>query len=294
MSFCKEQKVEILSCDIKSMCCKRAILYGILCSTAVINKNKIMLSLDSNETAEFVCEIINEVYDKDPLMGRTPNGGRRVLVSFESKGAEKVISLFRKSGEVQLKCGNCQSAFLKGIFLSIGRVSDPTKQYCLEFSLKTDVKDALENYFSNLGLTPRFSAKPKESLIYFKNSNDIEDFFAMAGMNQAVFAFMNEKIQGDIRNNANRIANCEMNNIEKSVSASMEQIALIEELVDRGLLSQLPEVLEHTARMRMEHKELSLARLASIITPPISKPGLSHRLKRITDIAKALLSGDQK
>ena len=103
---------------------------------------------------------------------------------------------------------------------------------------------------------------------------------------------MDAKIQGELRNNANRVANCEMNNIDRAVSSSMHQIELISELFRRGLSSQLPDELEKTARLRMEHSDLSLSQLASIITPHISKPGLSHRLKKITELAEEILKGN--
>ena len=71
----------------------------------------------------------------------------------------------------------------------------------------------------------------------------------------------------------------------------MKQIALIEELIKKGLISQLPDELAETARLRLEHSDLSLSQLAALTTPRISKPGLSHRLKKITEMAEALLEG---
>lgn len=289
MSFSSEQKAEILACELKNPCCKRAFIQGVLAAKGGVADGLVSVSVDSSDTAEFICETVNELYDKDPTISTGERGGRRRIVCFGSKSAEKLISSFRIDFEPIQKCASCQGAFLRGLFLAVGRVCDPMKQYCLEFSSSADATESLSGYFASLGLTPRISEKKNETVIYFKKSSDIEDFFALAGMNQAVFALMNAKIQGDMRNTANRIANCETNNIDKAVSASMEQIVLLEELSKRGLLSQLPEDLEYTARMRMEHKDLSLSRLAAIITPPISKPGLSHRLKKITEYAKNLI-----
>ena len=138
------------------------------------------------------------------------------------------------------------------------------------------------------------SKSKNKEVLYLRNSAYIEDFFALAGMNSATFALINAKIQGEIRNNANRIANCETNNIGKAVSASMNQIAIISELIEKGLISQLPDELEMTARLRMEHRDLSLSQLAALITPHISKPGLSHRLRKITELGSALLENSRK
>ena len=112
-------------------------------------------------------------------------------------------------------------------------------------------------------------------------------------MNHTAFELMNAKIEREIRNNANRVSNCETNNIDKAVKASVEQIAVIKKLISTGLISYLPDELEMTARLRMENEHLSLAQLASIITPPISKPGLSHRLKKINQLAEELLNNSK-
>ena len=186
------------------------------------------------------------------------------------------------------KCPMCRSAYLRGVFLTSGRVSDPSKQYLLEFSVKS-CQDRFVDLFLEMGLTPRVSVKPRESVIYFKRSDEIEDFFATAGMNQANFAVMNAKIQSELRNNANRIANCETNNIDRAVTSSIDIVHTIRELMSRGMLSQLPDELEATARMRVEFPDLSLSQLAARITPPVTKSGLSHRLKRISDMAKTIL-----
>ena len=290
MSFSTDQKKEIMCSALKSQCCRRSLLEGVLCSHGKSENGKLFISLDSRETIEFLSPFIVEIYGKTPAEIKSSSGGRRKIISFESKSADKYIESQKNEVTYSGKCPLCISAFLKGIFIAAGRVSDPEKQYSLEFSLgnKTEI---FKNFFIDLGMTPRVSDKPGERLIYFRNSTEIEDFFALAGMNSTAFVFMNKKIQSEIRNNANRVANCEINNIGKAVSASMLQIAEIEELQSRGLLSYLPDELLQTALLRMQHKDLSLSRLASIMTPPISKQGLSHRLKKISEIADDLLNG---
>lgn len=289
MSFSSEQKNEILGQKYKNACCRRALVQGILASKARICDDGIEVSVEGQSLADYLALLIKEIYSKDAEVGTSSSGGRRRIVSFCSPSAERFINGFIRGDKQDIKCDQCQSAFLRGIFIACGRVTDPKKQLSLEFSPILSCTDAIYDMLSEIGLTPRISKKKNETLIYFRNSTDIEDFFGYAGMNNTVFAFMNAKIVRDLRNKANRISNCESNNINKSVSTSMDQIELISELIDRGLISQLPEELEMTARLRMEHSDLSLARLASLITPPISKPGLSHRLKKITEMAEKLL-----
>ncbi len=253
----------------------------------------ISVSVESPEVIAHLSTLIKDVYSQAPTVTPSPKGGRRRLVTFHSPKAVDYLICFRR-GDIYFneKCPMCREAFLRGIFLVGGRVSNPEKQYLLEFSVGESTERLFRYLSDELNLTPRISKKPNEVLIYFKRSSEIEDFFALAGMNSTAFAFMNAKINGEIRNNVNRVTNCTTNNIDKAVTASMQQIVLIEELIKKGLISQLPEELEATARLRVEHRGLSLSQLAALTTPKISKSGLSHRLKRITEMAKALLGGD--
>lgn len=291
MSFSQDQKADIILQSVKSTCCKRAFMQGVLAARGRVDNSKIFISVDSTETAEFIKGIILEVYSKSADDVTSSLGGRRKILSFDAKSAIKYISDITQ-GDLfySEKCAMCQSFFLRGIFLAAGRVSDPTKQYSLEFSVGERTK-ILFDFFSSIGLTPRISEKKNETLVYFRNSSILEDFFALSNMNQTAFDIMNAKIKAELRNTANRIANCETNNIDRAVSASISQISLIEELVERGLISLLPDELQQTAMFRMENRDMSLSQMAGAITPPISKSGLSHRLKKITQMAENILNG---
>ena len=291
MSFSQDQKADIIAQSVKASCCKRAFVQGVLTARGRVVGDSISISVDSTDTAEFIKTVILDVYSKNAEDVTSSAGGRRKLLSFNAKSAAKYVTDIDSAGiSFQEKCPLCQSYFLKGLFIAAGRVSDPVKQYSLEFSVG-DRTDALVEFLSSIGFSPRVSVKKNETLVYFRNSATLEDFFALANMNQTAFDIMNAKIKGELRNTANRIANCETNNIDRAVSASISQITLIEELIERGLISLLPEELERTARFRMENRDMSLAQLAGAITPPISKSGLSHRLKKITEMAENILNG---
>ena len=289
MSFASEQKLDIMSHELRSNCCKRAYIEGIISASHTLDGEDIVLSLDSLATAEYVAKLIHDMFSKDSTIYSPKQGGRVKLLRFTAKSVLSYLTAFFEGKTVHTaKCPMCRSAYLRGVFLASGRVSDPSKQYLLEFSVKS-CQDRFVDLFEEMGLTPRVSVKPRESVIYFKRSDEIEDFFATAGMNQANFALMNAKIQSELRNNANRIANCETNNIDRAVTSSIDIVHTIRELMSRGMLSQLPDELEATARMRVEFPDLSLSQLAARITPPVTKSGLSHRLKRISDMAKTIL-----
>ena len=293
MSFSSDQKNEIMTQEIKSGCCRRAFLQGVFAAKADLCDDRIVLSLENETLCKYAAALILEIYSKEAEISSPPKGGRCKLLSFSSSAALKYINSY-KNGEiiVSAKCPQCKRYFMKGVFFASGRACDPTKQYRLEFSAKENT-DRLVGVFAEYGLFPAISVKKNETVIYFKNSNQIEDFYALAGMNSTVFALMDQKINREIRNNTNRVVNCFTNNIDKTVSSSQKQIELINRLISKGKISYLPEELENTARMRVLHSDLSLSALAAIITPPVTKPGLSHRLKRITELALEILDSTE-
>ena len=290
-SFCIEQKEELVSQLPKNSCCRRALLHGVLAVRGEISQSTVVLTLDNKNIAEAMRGLISEFFGKEAEYLKKRQGERTVSVSFSSPAAIRYLSEIVSSQTMapMPKCHACAAFFLQGIFLACGRVSSPQKQYCLEL-LPKNRTNTLNAYLLDLGIDMHPSQRLGEDVLYLKNSGAIEDFFAIAMMNATAFRMMNAKIESDIRNTANRVANCETNNIEKAVAASARQIAAIEDLASRGLLSSLPEELEKTARLRLEHRDLSLSQLAALCVPPITKPGLSHRLGKIVSMAGRLLT----
>lgn len=291
MSFSKEQKQEILRESYPSACCRRSFLVGILLSKGEIREGGTVIRTDGEESAEALLPVIREAFGKDAGISTPAGGGRGRELLFSSPSAERLIRGNRE--EIlyypALRCQGCRGAFFAGIFFAAGRVSDPKKQFCLEFSFGSRT-NTMKTFFEETGLSPKYTKRREEEILYFRDSAAIEDYFALAGMNRTAFLFMNFKIENEFRNNANRVTNCETNNIQKSVTAGAGQIAKIEELESYGLLSRLPEELERTARLRLLYRDLSLFQLAQKEVPPLTKSGLSHRLSRIVRMADELLA----
>ncbi len=288
MSFASEQKDSIINHTYKSACCRRALLSGALFAKGGID-GEIRLTAPKQNIAEFLYRLILETYGQDADIFTEDTGGRKLNVSFNSKSAANYIRNIDKGAEFfSEKCDTCLSSFLRGVFLVAGRASDPTKQYLLEFSVG-ERTEAFSCFLSGLGLSPHITDRSGERIIYFKNSNDIEDFYGHAGLNSALFTVLDAKAEGELRKSAMRLANCETNNIVKAVAAAQRQLEVIEALDRADLLSLLPEELETTARLRMQYADYSLAQLAQVSVPPISKPGLSHRLKKIIEIGEQIL-----
>ena len=293
MSFSWEQKRVIIERPYKPVCCRRALLCGVLFSKGTANGDKVTVSVERRETAEYISKHIKEFYGRESEIYRSDFGGRRFVIEFNSKSAAQYISNLKNNADYFLrKCEACQGAFLRGIFLAAGRITDPKVQYSMEFSVG-ERTEALYEYLATLDLTAKISRKKSGDVVYFRDSAMMEYFYGLAGMNSAMFSLIDAKVEGEIRKNVGRIANCLTNNIKKTVDSAAKQVEIISALESANLLSSLPEELAATAMLRLEHQDLSLSQLAAIAVPAISKPGLSHRLKKIIELGEQLLKEKQ-
>lgn len=291
MSFSGEQKRGLLAEPYKLACCRRSFLVGILLAKGELVGEETVFRIESAESARTLMPQIAEAFGKEAEISPSRRGGRGCELVLASRSAARLLRENRE--EIlyfpALRCRGCRDAFLAGVFFVAGRISDPSKQFCLEFSFGNKIS-VFQAFFAELGLSPHVATRRTERLLYFRETAAIEDFFALAGMTQTAFLFMNRKIENEFRNNANRVTNCETNNIQRAVSACAEQTARIEELWRRGLLSRLPESLEETARLRLAYRDLSLSQLAQRAVPPLTKSGLAHRLAKIAALTDELLS----
>lgn len=289
MSFSYEQKKTIITAAYKSACCRRSLLSGVLFAKGRASDGLVSIRLEKMEYADFVARLIQEIYGKFPDISRPSGGGRVVVITFGAKSARNYISnLENNELTPTFKCLNCQSAFLRGVFLASGRTCEPEKEYFVEYSLG-DRTEIFANYLAGLGIVGRITRKKTGVALYFKDSSMIEDLFGYTGLNRAVFALIDARFSGEERKKLMRVINCETNNIQRTVNAASQQTLLISELEAANLLSSLPEELEATARLRLKYPDYSLSQLSQVAVPAISKPGLSHRLKKICELAKQLL-----
>lgn len=291
MSFSYEVKETIMKTQYKHSCCRRALFQGILASKGYTDDSEfVYINLENSDMIEFTGKLIKEFFGKDIESSSLPSGGRGKRLFF--KGKSQIVFL-KSIGEgqspYQEKCMNCTSAFLRGVFFACGRVSDPNKQFCLEFSLGKRVELFFE-LFSSLGLELKSVSRKNENILYTKNSSLIEDFFAAAELNDVAYTFMNQKIKNEFMNNANRRRNFDTVNISKAVDAANPQYVLIKKLVDNNLFNFLPDELHETAKMRLNNPDMSLNQLAIHSVPPISKSGITHRMTKIMKLGQELLT----
>ncbi len=180
----------------------------------------------------------------------------------------------------------CCGAFLRGVFISSGVISDPNSRYNLEFTaVNENIADYLEGFFRGIHLNPKRALRRGVSIIYFRNSADIEACLTKMNAPKHALNFMEVEVYKDVRTRINRRNNCEPANISKTVNASLNQRKKIEYLKSIGALQCLPSELVTVGELRINNPEMSLNELCEICPEKITRSGMYHRLQKLADIA---------
>lgn len=189
----------------------------------------------------------------------------------------------------------CKRAFLRGAFLTCGSLSDPEKDYHLEFVLKNEAQaDMLRSVLASLSVEAGSVMRKKAYVLYIKDSEMIATVLTLADATVALMELENIRILKEVRNDVNRRVNCETANIEKTVRAASKQVEDIRFLAGAPGFDDLPEELKLTAALRLEHPEVSLSELAMLHPTSVSRSGINHRLKKLCILAEKLRDDSRK
>ena len=276
-SFSKKIKSEILLDGKLKRCCAFSFVYGFCFLSERANDN-FLLKKTNAENAESLNYAISMLFKNKPV--KFDSRTRQILIN---SGVVRYFTIAEYKENV-FKCDNCTGYFLRALFLNCGTVNDPENSYRLELVFDDEYRqNAVYELLTQIGFTPKKSVRTKKHIIYIKDSEQIADFLALIGANNATFEVINSRILKEIRNNANRAANCDAANINKSINASKKYINAISELQKNGEIDLLPEQLKETALKRMEFQELNFEQLGKKFEPAITKSGIYHRLEKILD-----------
>ncbi len=188
---------------------------------------------------------------------------------------------------VLLKRDCCRRSYLRETFLCIGSMSDPSKDYHLEFDCGTmEQAEQLQKVLESFGIEARMTRRKRLFLVYLKDGATIVDVLKLIGASVSAMEMENLRIVKDIRNSVNRRVNCETANIGKTISASHRQIEDIRYLEECGILKTLPENLQAMAELRLTYPDLPLKELGLMANPAVGKSGVNHRLRRLSDCAQ--------
>lgn len=296
MSFSSTVKTELTKNIPENECCRRAYLYGLALFGRSFSVNEMAIKTETAEIATTYKSLMEELCKVKVQIKYSPSGQATASVN-SKEGAEKVVDFFGHSKrEVTLKinhsnfdCDDCTDAFFAGAFLSCGTVSAPSKDYHLEFVVPyLNLSKSLMKLMSTFDLEPKFTRRKGYSVVYFKESESIEECLYRMGAHSSAFEIMNIKVLKDFRNKANRVANCETANINRMVNAVAPQILAINKIIKKKGLNYLPEELREIAQIRLDNPEASLQEMSGLTKDKLSRSGVNHRLKKIEKIAEEM------
>ncbi len=204
--------------------------------------------------------------------------------------------IFQKYGDLKgamspllVKNACCKRAFLRGAFLCVGSISDPSKGYHMEFVCTDEEKaEQLRQLIGDYGIEAKIVLRKKYHVVYIKESEAIVDLLNIMEAHIALMKLENLRILKDMRNSVNRKVNCETANITKTVNAASRQIEDILFLKEHYGFQNLPPQLEEIAEVRLELPEAPLKELGENLDPPVGKSGVNHRLRKLSEMAEKL------
>lgn len=304
MTFSHTVKEELCSKDMLTDLSAKAECYGMLLFGRSFSVKNISLHTENESTARRWTQLLARtagVYT-DIRRSEAQRGGRSRFFTVSVPGEEQRREVLRRFGhspeDISLRILKQNIAegtpgdFLRGVFLACGTLVNPEKGYHLELHVPfRNLANDLTALLGEVELTPKLSVRKGGYVVYFKESEHIEDFLTMAGATNATLSIMNVKIYKNIRNRANRVTNCETANIGKTVAAAIAQMEDIRLVLSKQGAESLPEDLREIALLRIENPELSLRELGKQLNPPLSRSGVNHRLRRLSAMAERLRSG---
>ncbi len=314
MSFSSKSKNEVVHIRSEGPCCNRAQLSGIIRVCGMIelgglNTLNLRVTTENPAVARLVFILLKKLFKYQGKLTMRENKNLNKHHSYELlvKGSNEMLS---ELGILNLELGSmvlndglplgliekpcCKRAYLRGVYLGSGSLSAPNKSYHLEIITHNEAyAEALAAFINTtFELGAKYTARKKNFIVYIKESEKIVDFLNIIGAHQTLLEYENVRIIKQMRNNVNRVVNCETANLNKTVNASYEQIFAIETL-DRAIgLSALPERLREIAELRLDNPEATLVELGELLIPPIGKSGVNHRLKKIVEMASKYQTKD--
>lgn len=296
MSFTTDTAEELLSLPTGKTCCKKALTLGLFFGAVIgEEKNALEVFFRSEEICALAAELLKKQFSTEAVTEKRIRAGREIyFLEASSKAVRNFLNeIDADGGDLEaiaaFRCISCKNEFLRGVFLSTATVSDPQKNYHLEFSILGDNRASkLFDFLSSEIAAPKRIKRDSKIGLYYKNSGSVGDVLHYAGATKNGFDVTNAYVMKNVRNVENRATNCVASNISRSVDAAQKQIAAIEYLEQKHKFESLPEEIRYTATLRKENDSASLSELAMLHNPPITKSGLNRRLNKIMQLADEL------
>ncbi len=202
---------------------------------------------------------------------------------------EGLLSLDYSVNHSLLVNDDCKRAYIRGAFIGGGSISNPEKTYHLEFVTHNyEYSVELSKLINSFGLKSKVIQRKSSYIVYLKEGEQIIDLLNIIGAHSSLLELENIRIMKEMRNNVNRLVNCETANLSKTVNAAVRQVESIKTIQREIGLARLPKNLREIAELRLNYPDESLKELGEMLNPPVGKSGVNHRLRKIEKIAEEL------
>lgn len=283
MSFSTDVKEELSKLsNLANKDCVKAEMYGYLSAYNVSEENGcIKFSTESEYNINRFGKLLNNLninkYDIDIV-------GKSFCIKVSKNESNTVKEIYEDYNIETIE--NIEKAYIRGVFLGSGSINNPHNKYHIEIILNNNknteyIIEILKKYGINFKVLYASNKNKAKNSIYSKDGEEISKFLAFIGASSAVLKFEEIRVYRDMRNNVNRIVNCETANLAKTVDASVKQINAINKLKETGKFNDLPDNLKELANLRIENPESSLIELGKMLKEPLGKSGVNYRMKRI-------------
>ena len=294
-TFSSQVKTELCAgTDEMNDCCRRAFNYGLLLFGRSFGTSGMGLVTEHRESAELysaaVCAITGSRYPVNELRG----GKFSVVVSRKAdrKAAAEFYGLSERAVSLRINRANladecCCAALVRGAFLACGTMTDPQKSYSLEFPLPyLHLTDDLLKILQEMDFLPKLTRRRSCYVIYFRNSEAIEDLLSKMGAQKSAFDLMEIKVEKHVKNKINRRMNFESANMDRCATAAVNQLDAVRKLKASGRFDSLSDELKELAQLRLDNPEDSLRELGEKLSVSLSRSGVYHRLEKIVSLAE--------
>lgn len=313
MSFAAEVKNELAHLESEKKCCQLAEIAGFLrvagsIGLAGFGKFKIMITSENPAVIRHYKKLLHEYFDVDTTLevGEGNSVGKKRAYKITIDEENRSEQILRETGILLVREGNnyisdgiydglirtkcCKKAYLRGVFMGVGTMSDPEKSYHLEFVCRTETlaKDLKKLINSFVDLQAKESKRGKSHLVYVKKADYIGDILGIMGADTHSLTITTTQVEKSMRNKVNRMANCDNANLDRVVEAAMKQAAAVDKIEREKGLDWLPDKLREVAILRKDNPDLSIAALGELCDPPLKKSGINGRLKKIVELADKL------
>lgn len=312
MSFSQTAKNEICRISDEENCCRIAELSALIKTSGTINLNGqhnigFRVTTESPAIARRIYSLLKSSFNIQPevLLKKNKqlkkNNIYMVVVNHEKgalnilkacgilNNAEKGININYgiKKSLISNEC--CRRAYIRGAFLGGGSVTNPEKTYHLEFvtHIQEHAED-LSSLINSYELNSKVIRRKSSFVVYLKEGEQIVDLLNIIGAHSSLLDLENVRIYKEMRNNVNRLVNCETANLNKTVNAAVRQVECIKFIKNTVGLKKLPPNLRQIAEVRLNHPDTSLKELGELFDPPIGKSGVNHRLRKLEQFAEEL------